>query len=245
MIPIFTSHYSIGKSILTLDLPHEQKEGGARSIFSIAEDNELEEIFLVENSLTGLPQALKNSKELSIPLRFGLSLNICDQEHKVVIFAKNTQGLSRLNKIYSTAFSGKECLSESKLKKLWSKKDLMLVVPFYDSFLFKNIMSFDGCAPDLKSLNPTFFIESNSLPFDAILKDKVQKYANSFDLPTQNVKSIYYENKEDCEALLTYKCVCSRKFGKSSLSKPNIDHFGSDEFCMESFLEKNNEGITA
>ena len=141
MIPIFTSHYSIGKSILTLDLPNEQKEDGARSIFSIAEDNELEEIFLVENSLTGLPQALKNSKELSIPLRFGLSLNICDQEHKVVIFAKNTQGLSRLNKIYSTAFSGKECLSESKLKKLWSKKDLMLVVPFYDSFLFKNIMS--------------------------------------------------------------------------------------------------------
>ena len=244
MTPIFSSHYSIGKSILTLDLPDEQKEGGPQSVFSIAEKNNLKEIFLVENSLTGLPEALRNSEKTSIPLRFGLAINICEQNHKIIIFAKNTKGLVRLNKIYSEAFSENECLSESKLKKLWSKQDLKLAIPFYDSFLFKNIMSFDGCTPELKSLDPVFFIEDNSLPFDSVLKEKVLNYADSFGLKTENTKSIYYENKADCEALLTYKCVCSKKFGKSSLSKPNIDHFGSDEFCMESYLEKNNERIT-
>lgn len=244
MTPIFSSHYSIGKSILTLDLPDEQKENGPRSVFSIAVKNNLQEIFLVESSLTGLPEALKNSEKISIPLRFGLTINICEQNHKIIIFAKNTKGLARLNNIYSEAFSENECLSESRLKKLWSKQDLKLAIPFYDSFLFKNIMSFDGCTPDLKELSPTFFIEDNSLPFDSVLKEKVLNYANSFGMETENTKSIYYENKADCEALLTYKCVCSKKFGKSSLSRPNIDHFGSDEFCMESYLEKNNERIT-
>ena len=51
MIPLFTSHYSIGKSILTLDHPDKQTEGGSTSVFSIAQKNNLKEIFLVENSV--------------------------------------------------------------------------------------------------------------------------------------------------------------------------------------------------
>jgi DNA polymerase III alpha subunit len=236
MIPIFSSHYSIGKSILTLDIPNENEEGPT-SIFKICQDQNLEEIFLVENSLTGLPEALKNSAKLGLNLRFGLKFEVCEENHKIIVFARNTGGLHRLRDLYSLAFSRKECLSESILKKHWSKKDLMLAIPFYDSFLYKNIMSFDGCTPDFKSLNPLFFIEKNSLPFDSILEKKVLDYANSFNLETQIVKTILYNKKEDCDALLTYKCICLRKFGNKSLSKPNVDHFGSNEFCMESYLE--------
>ena len=119
----------------------------------------------------------------------------------------------------------------------------MLAVPFYDSFLFKNITSFDNCVPDLSGLDPTFFIEDNGLPFDKLIADTVASYTKSQGYPTETVKSIYYENKNDVDALQTYKCVCSRKFGKSSLSKPNLDHFGSDQFCFESYLE--NERITS
>ena len=41
------------------------------------------------------------------------------------------------------------------------------------------------------------------------------------------------------EALQTYKILCNRNFGKAaSLSSPNLNHFGSQEFCFESYLEK-------
>ena len=113
----------------------------------------------------------------------------------------------------------------------------MLAVPFYDSFLFKNVTSFDNCAPDLLSLSPTFFIEDNGLPFDQLVSDTVISYAQAQGSPTEKVKSIYYQSASDVDALQTYKCICSRKFGKSSLSKPNLDHFGSDQFSFESYLQ--------
>jgi DNA polymerase III alpha subunit len=246
MVPLFTSHYSIGKSILTLDHPDKQVDGGSTSVFSIAQKNNLSEIFLVENSLTGFPQALSISAELGIQLCFGLLLQICEQDHKVVIFAKNSKGCARLNQIYSEAFGGDgECLSCENLKKAWNDKDLMLYIPFYDSFIYKNIMTFDSCTPDFASLNPTFFIEENGLPFDDLIKSKVEAYAASMGHATQLAKSIYYEHKEDAESLQTYKCICSRRFGKSSLSKPNLDHFGSNEFCFESLSQGDREAQIA
>jgi len=239
MVPLFTSHYSIGKSILTLDHPSKAKEGGARSVFSIAQENELKQITLVENSLTGFPQALSISNELGIQLCFGLLLNICEQDHKVIVFARDGKGCSKLNEIYSRAFSqGSECICTKDLVDMWSKRSLLLAVPFYDSFIYKNTMSFENCTPDLLELNPIFFLEDNNLPFDRLLEDKVRAYAEAFGLKTEKVKSIFYEHKEDVDALQAYKCITSRRFGKSSLSKPNLDHFGSDEFCFESFLEK-------
>ena len=43
-IPVFKSHYSIGKSILTLEAPAKVKEGGADSIIDIALDAGLKEV---------------------------------------------------------------------------------------------------------------------------------------------------------------------------------------------------------
>tara|TARA_A100001037_G_C15062903_1_gene595638 strand:+ start:288 stop:1025 length:738 start_codon:yes stop_codon:yes gene_type:complete len=242
MVPIFTSHYSIGKSILTLNEPRKSREFGPTSIFEIAEDNNIEHIFLVENTLTGFPQAVSTAERLGVKLSFGLMLNVCEQGHKIIAFAKNSEGCKLLNRLYSSAFCNEgECIGMKQLKKLWTN-DLMLAIPFYDSFLFKNVMSFDNCAPDLTSFNPTFFLESNGLPFDNVVAETVTSYAKSQNAETELVKSIFYEKREDADALQTYKCICSRKFGKSTLSKPNLDHFGSDEFCFESYLE--NERIT-
>jgi DNA polymerase III alpha subunit len=240
MIPIFSSHYSIGKSILTLGNPNQDKQDGSSSIFSILQEQDMQELYLLENSLTGLPEALKNSEELGFKLRFGLLVKICEQEHKIAVFAKNSKGAKLLNKIYSLAYSGQECITESKLKEIWEPEDLMLCIPFYDSFIFKNMMSFDSCTPDLNELKPTFFIEKCGLPFDEVLESKVMQYCNQFKLNTQVVKSIYYNKKSDVKKLQTYKCICNRRFGKKSLSKPNLDHFGSDEFCFESYLEHKN-----
>ena len=49
MLPLFKSHYSIGKSILTLNHPDKFEEGGPDSIFKIAQDHDLEQVILVED----------------------------------------------------------------------------------------------------------------------------------------------------------------------------------------------------
>jgi hypothetical protein len=151
MLPLFKSHYSIGKSILTLDDPKKTTEDGSDSIFKIAKDNSLTQIILVEDTLIGFFEAFKRSKELGIQLVFGLRLSMRNSslpddensQHKIIVFAKNANGCKLLNKIYSKAFcdfSG--FLDYRSLKDLWNNNDLKLGIPFYDSFLYMNHFQF-------------------------------------------------------------------------------------------------------
>ena len=84
---------------------------------------------------------------------------------------------------------------------------------------------------------PVFFWENNSIPFDGIYKKALfehldRGYSNCERIQMQ---SIYYEMKDDFLAYLTMRCIGK----KSTLQKPNLDHLCSDQFCLESFLEKN------
>ena len=255
MLPLFKSHYSIGKSILTLD-PSETGPGPS-SIISIALDNNLKEIVLVEDSPIGFLESLKVCEENNIQLIFGLRFNFCESStteekttdsHKVIIFSKNKNGCSLLNSIYTESFTQNGgFLNRVVLKSLWSSKDLKLCIPFYDSFIYKNLFSFSGFVPDLDFASPTFFLEKNGLPVDDCLRKGVLSYAKSSNLSTAEVQSIYYKNKSDSSAFMAYKLICSRKnfAGRAtSLEMPNLDHMGSDEFCWESYLEKTHEQET-
>ena len=93
---------------------------------------------------------------------------------------------------------------------------------------------------DLSFCDPTFFLEDNNLPFDHLLREKVVTYAEQHQYPTEETQSIYYAKKEDFSAYQTYKCICTRaSFGRgSTLSKPNLDHCGSNEFSFESWQQK-------
>lgn len=252
MLALFKSHFSIGKSILTLDDPITHKSGGADSIFKIAKDNKLKRVILVEDSLSGFLQAKKVSESHNLQMVFGLRMDMAQNaeldpkkedkssRHKIIIFSKNNKGCKLLNKIYSRAFTElQNCIDSSHLKELWNDDDLKLAIPFYDSFIYNNTMGFNNCIPDLSFTKPTFFIENNGLPFDPLIKSKVLSYASKNDFTTEPAKSIYYKNKNDVSALQTYKCICGRTFGNKTLSKPNLDHFGSDEFCFESWKEQN------
>ena len=251
MLPLFKSHYSIGKSILTLNPPGASKEEGSDSIFDILIENNLKELVLVEDAPTGFLQARKICFEEDVHLIFGLRLKLkCFEEddsptsnHKVIVFAKNDEGCKKLNLIYSEIHCKDNGLGNYKLlKKFWSEKDLMLVVPFYDSFLFENSFSFASCLPDFSFCSPLFFIEENGLPVDFLLKNLVKEYCDTYKYKTQAVKSIFYKNRIDADALQTYKCICNRGFSRNtSLSKPNLDGFGSRNFCIESWKEACNE----
>jgi DNA polymerase III alpha subunit len=228
MIPLFKSHFSIGKSILTLEDPITHKEGKSDSVFTIATENKLKEVVLVEDSLTGFLQAKKQADNLGLKLIFGLRINMKEDSkinpkeesqqssHKIIIFAKNANGCKLLNSISSEANTENfNCVDRKTLKK------------------------FCNCTPNFDFCKPTLFIENNSLPFDNFVAKKVQEYAAGNNLKTQHTKSIYYKNKKDVKALQTYKCITGRSFGNKTLSKPNLDHFGSNEFCFESWKKKN------
>lgn len=250
MIPLFKSHFSIGKSILTLD-SLEGESSSSDSVFTICAENNINKVVLVEDSLTGFLEALKNSKELGFQLIFGLRLSICDDmfdekpsnEHKIIIFCKNAEGYKLLTKVYSLAFTeGSGKIDFKNLEMGWNKENLLLFIPFYDSFIFKNNLTFSNCIPRLSEFSPTFFIERNDLPFDALIEEKVVDFCKTNDYNIELTKSIYYKERLDFEAYQTYKCICNRRFGRSiSLDKPNLEHCGSREFCFESWLEKRNE----
>ena len=249
VIPIFKSHYSLGRSILTLGSSGGEVLDAPVSIFDVLLENKIDELFLVEDSFGGFLEAYQNSKDNKIKLNFGLRLNFsCDVTQKdeealksrckYVIFAKNTKGYERLIKIWSFAakdgFYYVPNMDFKTLKTFWDNDDLMLCVPFYDSFLHRNSLEGATCIPEFDFCDPVFLLEDNDVPFDDLIRDRVLNYVKSPSYLTQETKSIYYKNRDDFLAYLTFRCINNR----SSLEKPNIDHMCSDEFCFESWVEK-------
>ena len=233
MKPIFKSTYSVGKSILTID-----------SIVEICKENNFSNLTLVEDNLTSFMKAFNACCKNNIDLTYGLritmrnSADCSDSDHKAIVFALDDNGCRLMNKIYSKAFVDNDgAITYEELKSFWDNDSLCFVVPFYDSFLHQNNLFLKNCIPQLDGLNPRFWIESNNLPYDRLIQQKVLEFAEgSYNI--SNVKSIYYENKEDVQALQTYKILTNRSFGRqATLSCPNLNHFSSDEFCFESYLE--------
>lgn len=244
MIPLFKTHYSIGRSILTLEEVSDQTK--KRSVFALAQDAGLKEVVLVEDSLIGFLEARKKCKEYDLDLRFGLRISVSnspdsdtDCQHKLVIFAKDSEGCKLLNKIYSNAYAyGNGVLNEDFLRENWKDQHLKLAVPFYDSFIFNNVMSFANCTPDLSFTKPTFFKEYNELPFDGMVDAEIDLYCKKNKYETARTKSIYYKNNIDFAAYQTYKCICNRGFKARTLDCPNFDHQGSNQFSFESWKKE-------
>ena len=250
-IPLFKSHYSLGKSILTLSNEDRGDKVAPDSIIHICKKNKLKEFFLVDDSMGGFLEAYRNSEENKLKLIYGLRLTICadmlskDEESlssnsKYIIFIKNEQGYKDLIKINDMAakdgFYYEPRIDFKHLESLWTT-NLMLCVPFYDSFIFKNILQGKTCIPEFEFIDDvTFFIEDNNLPFDHLLKQSVLEFTNDGnDYPIIESQSVYYNNREDFKAYLTFRCISKR----TTLNKPNLEHMCSDTFCFENWKAKN------
>tara|TARA_Y100000361_G_scaffold113389_1_gene103805 strand:- start:2560 stop:3336 length:777 start_codon:yes stop_codon:yes gene_type:complete len=253
-LPLFKSHYSIGKSILTLGALGSSDGVGPDSIIDICSEAKLDHLYLVEDSMTGFLEAYSNALEAGIDLRFGLRLTVCEDmtykqkdysshESKCVIFCKNKKGYERLLKISSKAstdgFYYAPRIDYDSLWEYWDDNDLTFVVPFYDSFIHKNKLAMGNIIPDFHNFSPLFFLESNDLPFDRSLRKHVLNYCKD-QYETQEVHSVYYKNKKDFPAYLTFRCISDSAPGraKRTLAKPNFDHMCSNEFSFESWYEK-------
>jgi DNA polymerase III alpha subunit len=245
MIPIFKSHYSIGKSILTLKEKGSSISNGPNSIIDLCLKNKIEDMYLVDDSMSGFLEGYLNAASAKLNFKFGLRISICDdleekgeealsKTSKVVIFANSKKGYEALIKIYTKAaqkgFYYEPRIDYKSLAEFWSEKDLTLMIPFYDSFLHKNALCGSVCVPDFKFTEPVFSVEENDVPFNFLIKNHIEKFAGKNN-EIIKTKSIYYNNKEDFKAYLTFRCINNR----TSLDKPNLDHMTSDEFCLEAY----------
>lgn len=250
VVGLFKSHYSIGRSVLTLEKTKSEKD--ADSILLLNKSLNREHFFLVEDSMSGFLECFTHCKDLSLDFSFGLRLSVTpnlnkkdedslSKQSKYVIFANNTKGYQRLCKIYTKAatdgFYYEPRTDFKSMREHWDNEDLSLCVPFYDSFICKNTLHGANCFPDFQSLkaSPTFFLEDNELPFDDLLQQKVLNYTSKEGFETQEAQTILYNKKADFKNYLTFRCIDNR----STLEKPNLNHMTSDTFCLERWLEKN------
>ena len=123
MTPLFKSQFSVGKSILT-----------AEKILDIAQSNSLERVVMVEDSFYGFRVFNNLFQESGIPLVFGLTMSVVNDEmseeerpSKLVFFAKNNEGIKSLKLLYSNA-----SLSDNN----------SLVLDQYSEEDFKNLLSY-------------------------------------------------------------------------------------------------------
>ena len=76
MIPLFKSHYSIGRSILTLKEKGASVKNGPQSIIDLCVDNDIKDMYLVDDSMSGFLEGYLNSKDAKLNFRFGLRISV-------------------------------------------------------------------------------------------------------------------------------------------------------------------------
>ena len=248
MIPLFKSHYSLGRSILTLE-DKDEKDDYPDSIIQICKENKMKELYLVEENMSSFLEAYSNCRKNNIKLNYGLRISVTEsisdkseeskiKSSKIILFFKNKKGYQQLTKLYSIAakegFYYEPRLDYETISKNWSD-DLILCIPFYDSFIFNNTLKNSLCIPQFDFTKPIFFIEDNDLPFDSLVKQKALSFAEKNGLKIYKVKSVFYKERKDFKAYLTFRCINNR----SVLNKPNLDHMSSNEFCFESIHQRN------
>jgi len=248
VLPLFKSHHSLGRSILTLKEAGKTKPGFPTSIIDLVKENNIKTPFLIEDSASGFIEAYENFKKIGVNVVFGFRVTATDdltlkneselsKEHKIVVLLKNPKGYDNLIKVITKAsvdgFYYIPRIDYKNLRELWSE-NLALAIPFYDSFLYRNIILGGCCVPDLTGFNPVFFMEDNCLPFDWLIQEAIEKYTGN-NFRKLAAKSIYYNTRKDFKAYLTNRCINNR----STLDKPEMEHLSSAEFCFESWKEKN------
>lgn len=246
-LPIFGSTFgNVGKSLLTPKFNGLIPKSGPVGIFDIAKEHQLEDVFVCDRSMAGYIKLYKNALEAGVNLRFGsrikVSHNSLDDDHNFGcydIFAKNTDGyydLIKINSLWAEKNVGNkqhEYITFNELKQyLIGNKNLYLMVPFYDSFLFNNNFIFFGsCIPDFSDLNPIFCIENHNTIYDHTLQPIVKQYCKDMGFEILETHKIYYYRDADFDAYLQLRASNN----KGSWFKPELSHFSSNEFSYESY----------
>lgn len=257
LLPIFVSHYGLNAvSILTLDEAGKTTAGNPNSIIDIAKENKLSQVIVIDERIDGIMEAVKNFSKEKIQLVFGLKLTVVPdmiqkddasevQESSAIIFMKDSmcnpevQSSSYLDlvKIHNCARNkgnyGKHGRIDWKtLKELWTP-NLILALPYFSSFLSRNLLTFASIIPDLPCA-PWIFKEIDSqLPFAMLIDEAIDKYATENNYQIQPVKTIYYKNSSDFESFLVFRA----RNNHGTFSSPRAENMCSDRFSWSAYKE--------
>lgn len=243
-IPIFsTAIGSISKSILTTDYNGEIQENKPVGVFDIAKQHNLDTVFVCDKTMSGFIKLFENSQKSNIKLCFGVKLTFAHNEDQsnisdYQVFAKNTDGYYDLIKLTSEwALKNqhqkkKENVYFEDVEGILSSKNLQVIVPFYDSFLFNNNFIGTKIIPNFTNVKPIFSIENHDVVFDHLITPLVENYCHEYKYKMINTHSVYYYKKSDFKAYLNYRVLDNR----GSWFKPEIKHFSSDKFSFEDIL---------
>jgi len=256
ILPIFSSHYSMGDSILTLEECGKTAPGNPVSICDLAKSVGLKQVVLVDERIDSFIEAYKSIQKSGLAqLVYGLKLTVCIDmankeqdsmrtESKVVIFIKNTQGYSDLIRIWNRAWCegffnpardyGYGRIDWKTLKEFWTD-NLALALPFFSSFIAKNTLTFANIVPILPVDNNqvTYFKEVDcDLPFVNLINDSLTAFCGEeLKANIQPVKSIYYASPEHYDIYVTYRAI----HNKSQYMKPEVEHLYSNRFSFEAW----------
>jgi DNA polymerase III alpha subunit len=249
IIALFHDHSS-RRGILTYWKESECIEGGPQSILKLAKEANLKEVFGISNNLHTFFEAYRNLKEQNISFRFGLSLIMCKDvndktedslktEHKIIVWAKNSQAYKDLIKIYTKChadINNKYYIQRfdfNQLNALWTN-NLILSIPFFDSFIHKNLLQYGSNIIPQFPVQPIIFREQNSgLPFENLINNALDNYNKDKSMEEIRCKTIYYENKDDARAYITYRALDNR----ASFNSPGIDFLCSNNFSFQDYKE--------
>lgn len=250
--PLFATHHSISESILTAENEEEIKSNAPVSVIAIAKSHEERAITVVESDISSFWKLYEGTNALGIELRYGVKLTVCSKmfrhddedvkktESNVIVFFKNSKAYYDFIPIYSTASvegmeGGRRRVDWEYLNRHWTD-NFVLAMPFYSSFVARNLMKLGNKAyPDFHSIGkPVFFIEKHGLPFDSLISQGVARYASSQGYPVHETHQVYYYRDEDFIKHQTLKCISKR----TTLQKPNLEHYGSNQFSYESYLKR-------
>ena len=263
MQALFATHHSIGSAILTLEtdiykkvnekqsngtfLQKKTKEVETKepvSIFAIAKKHNLNKLIVAESDISSYWKFYKGCKEFEIQGIYGIKLEIANDlesdstASNIIIFLKNSQAYYDIVMPYSMAASTKKSkrITWDILHQYWTP-NFALAIPFYSSFIARNLMRFQHNAlPNFKDISPTFLLQSHGLPFDEMIKEATLNWCEQNQAATEEVHQVYYYKNEDVMKHQTIQCL--QKMPRTNWDKPNLDHYASDQFSFESFLDK-------
>jgi DNA polymerase III alpha subunit len=201
------------------------------------------EIWVTNRELAIVSDAKKEKKE-----SFGNELSR-KNESKIIVRALNSEGYKDLIVLYRsymmdrTDYYYHNRTTWDKLKTYWTK-NLQLCIPFFDSFVAKNLLSYGAAiSPDLSFASADgqsiwFFKEVGSgHVHESLIARALDSYLASLAgnpavvlIPT---KSIYYKDKEYFDGYMAYRALQQ----KTTFSRPELPYFCSNKFSFESWKE--------
>lgn len=250
ILPIFTTHYSIGSSLLTTEEPRDlekRKPGGPVSIPELAKDEKFKHVVIVDDRIDGFIEAYKNIGKSGAQLVYGVKLTVCadmtardenslSTESSVIVFIKKTEGYNDLLKIWNRAWTDgfyyRGRIDWKTLKEFWTP-NLTLGLPFFSSFIARNALSMNAIVPDLPSIPWVFREIDSGLPFAEVINKAIDTFKAEHKASIQPCKTIYYKSSKDFKSYVVMRAIHER----AAFDSPRVDNLASDKFSFDAWKE--------